>query len=48
VELQSPDDWVVGVQWHPERMPEDMFAQKLFADFVRAARKVRMETPANR
>jgi putative glutamine amidotransferase len=48
VELQSPDDWVVGVQWHPERMPEDMFAQKLFADFVRAARKARTETPANR
>jgi len=48
VELQSPDDWVVGVQWHPERMPEDMFAQNLFADFVRAARKARMETPAKR
>jgi putative glutamine amidotransferase len=47
VELQSPD-WVVGVQWHPERMPEDPFAQKLFADFVRAARKARMETAANR
>ncbi len=48
VELQSPDDWVVGVQWHPERMPDDAFAQKLFADLVRAARKARMETPANR
>ncbi len=48
VELQSPDDWVVGVQWHPERMPEDAFAQKLFADFVRAARKARMETAAKR
>jgi putative glutamine amidotransferase len=48
VELQSPDDWVVGVQWHPERMPKDPFAEKLFADFVRAARKARMETPANR
>jgi putative glutamine amidotransferase len=48
VELQSPEDWVVGVQWHPERMPEDAFAQKLFADLVRAARKSRMETAANR
>ncbi len=43
VELQSPQDWVVGVQWHPERMPEDSFAQKLFADFVSAARKARLE-----
>jgi putative glutamine amidotransferase len=48
VELQSPDDWVVGVQWHPERMPDDPFAQKLFADFVHAARKARMETQAKR
>jgi len=43
VELQSPDDgvpgnWVIGVQWHPERMPEDAFARRLFADFVGAAR----------
>jgi putative glutamine amidotransferase len=46
VELQSPDDWVVGVQWHPERMPGDAFAQKLFADFVSAARKSRLATTA--
>ena len=48
VELQSPEDWVVGVQWHPERMPEDAFAQRLFADFVGAARKAKLETPAKR
>ena len=48
VELQSPEDWVVGVQWHPERMPEDAFAQRLFADFVGAARKARLETAAKR
>ena len=48
VELQSPDDWVVGVQWHPERMPEDAFAQKLFVDFVRAARKARLQTAEQR
>jgi putative glutamine amidotransferase len=48
VELQSQDDWVVGVQWHPERMPDHAFAQRLFADFVRAARKAPTETPANR
>jgi putative glutamine amidotransferase len=43
VELQSLEDWVVGVQWHPERMPEDAFAQRLFADFVGAARKAKLE-----
>lgn len=48
VELQSPEDWIVGVQWHPERMPEDPFAEKLFADFVAAARKARLETAAKR
>ena len=48
VELESADDWVVGVQWHPERMPDDAFAQKLFQDFVGAARKVHLETAAKR
>ena len=48
VELQSPGDWVIGVQWHPERMPEDAFAQKLFSEFVSAARKARLETIAKR
>jgi putative glutamine amidotransferase len=48
VELQSPDDWVVGVQWHPERMPDDAFAQKLFAEFVSAARKARLQTAEQR
>ena len=48
VELESPADWVVGVQWHPERMPEDPFAQELFADFVRAARKARLEAAGKR
>jgi putative glutamine amidotransferase len=48
VELDSPDDWVIGVQWHPERMSEDAFAQKLFADLVRAARKARMEAAVKR
>jgi putative glutamine amidotransferase len=38
VELQSSRDWVVGVQWHPERMPGDPLARRLFEDFVSAAR----------
>jgi gamma-glutamyl-gamma-aminobutyrate hydrolase PuuD len=39
---------VVGVQWHPERMPDDKFAQKIFEDFVSAARRVRLETAGKR
>jgi putative glutamine amidotransferase len=48
VELESREDWVIGVQWHPERMPDDAFAQKLFADFVGAARKAKLATAAQR
>ena len=44
VEFDSPEDWVIGVQWHPERMPGDAFAEKLFADFVGAARKAKLLT----
>jgi putative glutamine amidotransferase len=46
VELDSPGDWVVGVQWHPERMPDDRFAGELFRDFVEAARKAPLLTTA--
>jgi putative glutamine amidotransferase len=48
VELQSPEDWVVGVQWHPERMPEDALAQKLFEEFVGAAQKSHLQSSAKR
>lgn len=41
VELEGAGQWVVGVQWHPERMPEDAFAQKLFGDFVAAVERNR-------
>jgi putative glutamine amidotransferase len=47
VELDSPGDWVVGVQWHPERMPGDRFAEELFREFVEAARKARLATAAS-
>jgi putative glutamine amidotransferase len=30
--------WVVGVQWHPERMPGDAFAEALFRRLVSEAR----------
>jgi putative glutamine amidotransferase len=38
VEWTGDSNWVVGVQWHPERMPEDPLAQRLFREFVSAAR----------
>ena len=31
--------WVLGVQWHPERMTSDPLAQSLFHELVAAARK---------
>ncbi len=38
VEWTSDANWIVGVQWHPERMIGDRFSEELFADFVAAAR----------
>lgn len=38
LEWTGDSNWVVGVQWHPERMPDDPFAQSLFQQFVAAAR----------
>ena len=37
VEWIADANWIVGVQWHPERMPEDPLAQALFRDLVSAA-----------
>ena len=42
VEWADQSNWVVGVQWHPERMPEDALAQALFRDLVFAARQARV------
>jgi len=41
VEWTGDSTWVVGVQWHPERMVGDAFAERLFGDFVAAAQKAR-------
>lgn len=38
--------WMIGVQWHPERTPDDSATQRLFSAFVAAAaeyRRVRRE-----
>jgi putative glutamine amidotransferase len=39
VEWTSDTNWIVGVQWHPERMPADALAQALFRNLVTAARR---------
>jgi putative glutamine amidotransferase len=41
VEWTGDANWVVGVQWHPERMFGDDAAERLFADLVGAARGAR-------
>jgi putative glutamine amidotransferase len=47
VESTSARDWIMGVQWHPERMPEDPLTKRLFGDFVSAARSHVVVTPRN-
>lgn len=38
VELDAPDHFVVGVQWHPERTyAQSGFSRAIFGEFVRAA-----------
>jgi len=41
VEWTDNSNWVLGVQWHPERMPEDPLACALFSQLVANARLVR-------
>jgi putative glutamine amidotransferase len=39
VEWTGDSNWVVGVQWHPERMPpEHTFSKRLFEELLAAAR----------
>lgn len=38
--LEATDrSWLVGVQWHPERTPEDEATQRIFDRFIAEARK---------
>lgn len=45
VEWTGDNNWVTGVQWHPERMVKnDPFAQELFHQLVAVAEKVQVKT----
>jgi len=38
--IEAPDEpWLLGVQWHPENLLGDRFSERLFAEFLRAARE---------
>lgn len=39
VEWIGDANWIVGVQWHPERTAGDAFAQELFRGLIAAARR---------
>jgi putative glutamine amidotransferase len=41
VEWTGDANWVIGVQWHPERMKDDPLADRLFSELVSAARGAR-------
>jgi putative glutamine amidotransferase len=47
VEWTGDANWVIGVQWHPERMQGDALAEKLFSELVTAARAVHNVSVAN-
>ena len=37
LEWAAGPEWVIGVQWHPERMPDDPFAAAIFRRLVTEA-----------
>jgi putative glutamine amidotransferase len=41
VEWIGDSNWVIGVQWHPERMPKNALAETLFGDLLSAASQAR-------
>jgi putative glutamine amidotransferase len=47
VEWTGDSNWIVGVQWHPERMFGDAFSERLFGEFITAARNARAAIAQN-
>jgi putative glutamine amidotransferase len=49
IEWTGDSNWVVGVQWHPERMPaDDVLSKRLFEDFVAAAKCAHTEVASRK
>jgi putative glutamine amidotransferase len=49
VEGTAPDQWVLGVQWHPERtFADDHFSRAIFEEFIAQARRWHEEFAARR
>ena len=48
VEWTGDPNWIMGVQWHPERMPEDSLARNIFRDFIAAVASRSHVTAAQR
>lgn len=44
VEWIGPTDWVTGVQWHPERIPDHELSAALFRELVGVARGVQIRS----
>jgi putative glutamine amidotransferase len=47
LEWTGDANWVIGVQWHPERMKGDALAERLFSELMAAAKGAR-KVPAAR
>jgi len=47
LEWTGDANWVIGVQWHPERMKGDALAERLFSELIAAAKGAR-KVPAAR
>ncbi len=43
VERSGDGNWILGVQWHPERMVGDAFSERLFGEFVQQVKERRKE-----
>jgi len=44
VEGTGSANWIMGVQWHPERMTSDRLARALFSELAAAARQTQVRT----
>ena len=47
IECTDPNRFILGVQWHPERVRFDDHREKIFGGFINAARKYRDSDPGS-